>query len=237
MSQLCLDDPLGAVRVCAHLFSQIEQMGYSVSVSSDPEELASAKMSARQKQLSPYFDPQVCNFNVDRFFWVKLTSKAGTISALQAYRYDYVDTSLAEWGPSYIIGLYMRRQELLIPSHTTPPKSSISSRIRGKLVYHGEFWVDTNARNRKLLEVFSRLGMVLSLIKWNPDAVWALCSKSMASHGHPNRMGYTYLESGFLRWQWTSEEDYHIEWLNVAERSSIEQMVNEIGDSLALNPK
>ncbi len=229
MSELCVDDPLGAVKVCAFLVREIESFGYTIGVSSDPDKLNETKIAAREEHLSPYFDPTVCSFRPERFFWMKLTSASGKISALQAYRYDYVDTSLAEWGPSYIIGLYMRRQELLLPTHTDPPRGSISRRLRGKLVYHGEFWVDPQTRNRKLLELFSRLGMILSHLKWNPDAVWALCSKNMAAHGHPNRMGYTYLESGFLRWQWTSEENYHVEWLNVAERQSIEQMVSDMG--------
>jgi hypothetical protein len=228
MPQLSLEDPLAAVKVSSQLIKEIEAFGYAIHVGSDPEKLNDAKVDARDSHLTPYFDPAVCNFTPDRFFWMKLVSSAGKTSALQAYRYDYVDTSLADWGPSYIIGLYMRRQELLVPTHTDPPQSSISRRIRGKLVYHGEFWIDPQTRNRKLLELFSRLGLILSHIKWNPDAVWALCSKSMAGHGHPNRMGYTYLESGFLRWEWTSEENYHVEWLNVAERQSIEQMINEM---------
>jgi hypothetical protein len=229
MTQLCLQDPFGTVKVCAYLNKTLEQLGYSISISSVPEELNEAKLVARQEQLTPYFDPTVCSFSPERFFWMKLISATGKITGLQAYRYDYVDTSLAEWGPSYIIGLYMRRMELLVPTHSDPPRNSISRRLRGKLVYHGEFWVDPQARNRKILELFSRLGMILSLIKWNPDAIWALCSKTMAAHGHPNRMGYTYLEGGFLRWKWTSEEDYHVEWLNVAERLAIEQMINEMG--------
>jgi hypothetical protein len=232
MPELCVEDPFAAIKVCAQLIREIEQLGYSIEVSSHVEQLSEARFEARKEQLTPYFDPTVGTFTPERFFWMKLTSASGAIVALQAYRYDYVDTSLAEWGPSYIIGLYMRRQELLLPLHTDPPRSSISRKLRGKLVYHGEFWISPHIRIRKLLELFSRLGMILSHLKWNPDAIWALCSKTMASHGHPNRMGYPHLEGGFLRWQWTSEENYHVEWLNVAERFSIEQMVNEMSASL-----
>ncbi len=228
MSDSCIEDPLGAVKVCARLLSEIEAFGYSMKLDYDPHKFAEDKLAARENPLTPYFDPAVCGFTPERFFWMKLTNGDGKIAALQAYRYDLVDPSLAEWGPSYIIGLYMRRQEMLIPLHTDPPRNSISRRLKGKLVYHGEFWIDPHARNRKLLEVFSRLGMILTHLKWNPDAVWALCSKNMAAHGHPNRMGYPYLESGFLRWKWTSEENYHVEWLNVAERSAIAQMINDM---------
>ena len=62
---------------------------------------------------------------------MKLTSASGVISGLQAYRYDYVDSSLADWGPNLTIGLAMRRQELMVPTHAAPPKNSIAERIRG----------------------------------------------------------------------------------------------------------
>ncbi len=228
MSQLCVEDPLGTIKVAANLATQLETMGHSIVISSNPEELNVAKLAARNETVSPFFDAGICNFEPDRFFWMKLTSAGGEISALQAYRYDFVDTSLADWGPNLTIGLAMRRQELMIPTHASPPKNSLAERIRGKLVYHGECWVDPQARNRKLLENFSRLGMILSMIKWNPDAIWALSSSRMASFGHPNRMGYSYMEKGFLRWQWASEGIDLVEFLNVAERQSIEQMINEM---------
>ncbi|MDP1700579.1 MAG: hypothetical protein Q8L53_06415 [Aestuariivirga sp.] len=231
MSQLCIEDPLGAVTVCAALAAEIEQIGFAVETGNDAAKLNSTKLETCRKPVSPFFDPEVCNFTPERFFWMKLTSATGAVSGLQAYRYDYVDSNLADWGPNLTIGLAMRRQELMVPTHAAPPKNSIAERIRGKLVFHGEFWVDPQVRNRKLMEKFSRLGMILSLIKWNPDSVWALSSERMASHGHPNRMGYTYMEKGFLRWQWATDGIDLIEWLNIAERHAIEQMINEMKTS------
>lgn len=235
MSQLCLEDPLIAAKVCTSLATEIEQMGYSITVSADFEKMNSDKIAARNEPLTPYFDPQICYPTPERFFWMKLTSPKGTTAALQAYRYDYVDTSLAEWGPSFRIGIYMLRKEILVPWHTAPPKNSIADRIRGRLIYHGEFWIDPKARNRQLLEKFSRLGMLLCHIKWNPDAIWGVCNKRMAEHGNPSRMGYPYMEKGFFRWQWTSEDDYYVEWLNVVERQSLEQMISEMNDNLNQN--
>ena len=96
------------------------------------------------------------------------------------------------------------------------------------MVYHGEFWISKDVRQRLAVETIPLWGMILAQIKWNPDAIWALSNKQMASHGHLHRMGYTHLESGFLRWQWTSEPEHQIEWVSVAERRSIEQLVSEM---------
>ncbi len=228
MSQLYVEDPLGTARVCVALASEIEQLGLVINIGSDARKFNAIRLATRGTAVSPFFDPDVCNFTPERFFWMQAVSRDGITSALQAFRYDYVDTSLADWGPSLTIGLAMLRQELMVPSSAPPARSSIAERIRGRLVYHGEFWIDPQVRNRKLLEKFSRLGLILCLIKWIPDAVWSLSGNRMATHGHLNRMGYNYVEKGFLRWQWATDGIDLVEWLNVAERQSIEQMINEI---------
>lgn len=231
MSETCIDDPLGTVKAATGIASDLEQLGCVIHVSTNLNDLTTARMAARNGPVTPFFDPMVSGLTPDRFFWIALKSSSGSIVALQAFRHDYVDTSLAEWAPVYHIGLYMRRNEVCLPIHTAPSKFSIADRIRGRLVYHGEFWVDAHARHRNLFEKFSRLGILLSVIKWNPDAIWALSNKQMASYGHLNRMGYTHLENGFLRWQWTSEPEHQIEWVSVAERRSIEQLVSEMRSS------
>lgn len=228
MSQLCIEDPLGTAKVCAALAAELEQMGFAVNIGADARKFNATKIATLHKPVSPFFDPEVCNFTPDRFFWMNVVSESGATVALQAFRYDYTDTSLADWGPNLTIGLAMRRQELMVPTNAAPTRNSIAERIRGKLVYHGEFWIDQHVRNRKLAEKFSRLGLILSLIKWNPDAIWSLSSSRMATHGHLNRMGYNYIEKGFLRWQWATDGIDLTEWLNIAERHALEQMVNEM---------
>ncbi len=228
MSVFCIKDPFGTMKIVAKIAAQIEEIGCSISVETDIVELNTARLALRGEQVSPFFDPEVSGLTDERFFWMKLTATDGSIIGLQAYRYDFVDSSLADWGPTLTIGLAMRRQEIMLPTHAAPPKSSIAERIKGRLVFHGEFWIAPQVRNRKLLDSFSRLGMILSYLKWDPDAIWALSSNRMATHGHPNRMGYSYMERGFLRWQWATDGIDLVEWLNIAERHSIEQMLNEM---------
>lgn len=228
MGKYGVRDPLGTAQVAASLVSEIEGLGFTVAIGTDLPRFAAVRMGVREERVSPFFDPDVNSDDGERYFWMTLTEKAGAIVGLQAFRCDSVDSSLAEWGPSYTIGLYMRRQEVLIPQHPSPPRGSISERIRGRLVYHGELWIDRSVRNRRIVEIFGRLGMLLSLIRWNPDAIWALASQSMATHGHLNRMGFSYLERGFFRWQWGGEGIDPVEWVAIAERSGLEQMVDEM---------
>jgi hypothetical protein len=228
LTSICIDDPLAAVRVASGLSNSLFGFGYSVSISSDLEELETTKLQAREKSLTPLFAPTVSGLSKDRAFWMKLTSENGRTFGMQAFRYDYVDSNLSDWGPTYLMGLYMRTKELLVPTFETTPANSIAERIRGKLIYHGELWIDAHARNRKLLDTFSRLGIILSILKWNPDAVWALTAEKMALHGNPTRMGYSTVEGGFLRWDWAPNDNPLKEWLLVADRAALAQMIGEL---------
>lgn len=223
-----LRDPLGTARVIAALAGELEQSGFTPAMNEDLAGFGMTKQSVRQEKPSPFFDPTVNAAGGNRFFWMSLADGSGATVGLQAFRIDSVDSSLADWAPSYTIGLYMRRQEILVPLHPSPPRGSISERINGRLVYHGEIWIDRAIRNRRIFEIFGRLGMLLSLIRWNPDAIWGLASQSMATHGHFTRMGYGYLERGFFRWQWESEGIEAVEWVVIAERSGLEQIVEEM---------
>jgi hypothetical protein len=147
---------------------------------------------------------------------------------LQAFRHDFIDTNLGDWAPSYIIGLYMRLKELMVPTFSSAPGKTVADRLRGRLVYHGELWIDPHVKNRKVLDAFTRLGLVLSVIKWHPDAIWALTAEKMALHGHPTRMGYSMVEGGFLRWEWAPDDNPMVEWLLVAERKALVQIVQEM---------
>ena len=223
-----LRDPLGAAKVVAGLAHELTSLGFTPAMYEDLAQFSAVRQRVRNEPVAPFFDPAVNEASDSRFFWMQLTNNEDQTIGLQAFRIDSVDSNLADWGPSYTIGLYMRRQEVLVPLHPSPPRGSISERIRGRLVYHGELWIDRAIRNRRIVEQFGRLGMLLALIRWNPDAIWALASQSMATHGHLNRMGFGYLERGFFRWQWGSEGMDPIEWVAIAERSGLEQMVEEM---------
>jgi hypothetical protein len=224
-----LRDPLGIARVVSALDRELDSLGLTVGFHEDLSRFAVAKRSLRDEAVAPFFDPSVNEVSGGRFFWMKLSDAKGETVGVQAFRLDTITSSLADWAPSYTIGLYMRRQEVLVPLHPTPPKGTIAERISGRVVYHGELWMDRSLRNRRVVEVFGRLGMLLSLMRWNPNAIWALASQQMATHGHLNRMGFSYLERGFFRWQWGSGDGIDaVEWVAIAERASLEQMVEEM---------
>jgi hypothetical protein len=228
MTDFCLGDPLGAAQAIANLRSELSAAGLDVVLSSDLQAFNELKLSLRNDRAGAFHDPDISPLPPDRVFWMALENGDKRVVSLQAFRLDVVDTSLSDWAQNYTIGLYMRRQELLVPSHASPPRGSISERLRGKLVYHGELWVDKSVKNRRVSDAFGRLGLLLALVKWQPAAIWALVAQSMATHGHLTRMGYSYLERGFFRWQLQSEGIDPVEWIAIAERLSLEALIDEM---------
>jgi hypothetical protein len=225
--------PLDTAQVCADLFAELRDLKVVASVEPDMVAMHTAKTKARGYKVAPMHDGEICDFSNDRAYWMGLTDANGLIVGLQAFRCDHIGTSLADWLAPYMIGIYMQRQELMIPSHAKPPAGSVSERLTGRLVYHGEIWVDKQVKNRRVFEAFTRLGIIIAYIKWNPDAVWGLANAQMAGHGHVNRIGYTTIERGFLRWDWASDGIDPVEYLCVIERKGIEQMVAEMASAKA----
>ncbi len=223
-----LHNPLAVTRACAILEREITAGGFALSISGDMEAFSACRRTVRQGREAPLFDPAVTFLPPARAFWMAVRDGEGTVRALQAFRLDVADPSLAEWALGWVLGIYLKRNELIIPDSVQVPDTSVSHRIAGPVVYHGELWVDRHVRNRRLVEVFSRLGMLLALMKWQPVALWALIGNAMATRGHMVRMGYAHMEPGFMRWQFLPEGADPNEWLGLAEAAALERLAEEI---------
>jgi hypothetical protein len=124
-----LQNPLGMVRVCVLLEKELASKGFYISQSTDFQLLNETRLNSRGGKIGPMHDPNLCDFSKERAFWMGLHDETGRTVGLQAYRLDYVETSLADWLPNYMIGVYMRRNEVMVPSHPSPPRGSISERL------------------------------------------------------------------------------------------------------------
>lgn len=203
------------------------ELGYTFELSADFEELGRVKRALRDIDLSPMFDPAV-DHNLPRTaFWLSAVDQTGAICALQAYRIDHAWPTLAEWALGWMMGLYARRREMIVPRQVSPPENTLTALIRGKVVYSGEVWVSKQVK-KGLSESFARLGVLLAFMKWNPEAIWALTSTAMATRGFMVRAGLGYIEPSFLTWLWSPDGAESEEWISVAPRRHLEFLVSEM---------
>jgi len=223
-----LADPLAMARVASRLVKTGEEHGFHISLSSDFEALREARHLARGDSVSPMFDPEISLLDEDRAFWLAARTPGGKLVALQAFRLDIVHPNLAEWALGWMAGLYLKRKELVLPRRIEPPGNSASQKLSGKLVYHGELWIDRHFREKSCFDVFPRLGMLLAYMKWQPRALWALVGEGMATRGHMVRMGYGQLERGFFSWEWEPNGADRSEWVALADNTHLEFLIAEM---------
>jgi len=223
-----LSDPFAVARAISILEADMREMGFEPRMHHDFEAFRALRREIRDGEEAPLFDPAVTTLTPERAFWMEAVDAEGRTRALQAFRLDVADPDLGEWALGWVLGIYLKRNELIIPASVTPPENSISRRISGPVVYHGELWVERRVRARRLVEVFSKLGMLLALVKWQPRALWALTGSAMATRGHMIRMGYVRMEPGFMRWQFVPEAADSDEWLGLAEAEALERLAQDI---------
>ena len=221
-----LADPLRTTMAIAGLIRQGAEAGLKFRLGTEFGQLSRLRQELRNSDVCPLFDPQLSRSLSERGFWMAAEDQHGKTVGLQAFRLDEADPNLAEWVLGWMMGLYARRREMIIPRAVMPPEHSLSHLIRGRIVYHGELWIDKHAKG--CFPVFPRLGMLLAMVKWQPEAIWALTGQSMATRGHMVRMGYGHLEQSFLTWEWEPEGAEQAEWIGIALRRHLEFSIAEM---------
>ena len=166
-------------------------------------EFARERLRVRGEIVSPMFDPQVNAFGANRAFWMRALDENRQTVMLQAYRVDFIDTNLADWSLTWMLGLYHKRSEPVVPTYIRPPPGSQTEQVTGQVVYFGEAWVHPDRRRE------SPAGHLFAL---RDDLVAA----QVASQRHlglhvrspfkdaaiPCGGGYPIIEPNVYRWQW-----------------------------------
>lgn len=226
---VALVDPLAAARAIAAVDNALTKRGFTASLDTCFTTFSEIRRKLRSGEPeSAVFDPQASAITASKAFWMSLTDAQGQVVALQAFRADYADPTLADWALGWMIGVYLKRSELVVPQRIDPPPNSIAHTLSGTVVYHGELWLNREVRGDHILEPFARLGMLSSYIRWRPKAIWALTNGKMAYYANMPRWGYAHQERGFMSWQFQPDGACVSEWLSVADRPSLERLIREV---------
>lgn len=223
-----LRDPIAVVKSHQKLEHQLNMMGLEITVSSDFQQFAALRQNIRNAKISPMFDPDINSFDEQNAFWAEAKDENGKTVSFQACRLDIVDCMLSEWALRWMVGLYVIRSELAVPSQMIVPKDSVTQDMRGPFVYHGEMWIDGEFRNEDMCTVFSRYALITALIKWRPNVVWGLIVSKLAARGLTIRMGYPHAERGFLKWSVPPKGADESEYVTFATTSDLEFLAQEI---------
>lgn len=121
---------------------------------------------------------------------------------------------------------YMVHSPSVIPASITALPGPKISRLRGRVVYHGEMWVAPHLRDMAVASLVNRLGMYWSMKSWDPDSVFGLMSWVLAAQGFGSRIGYMHSEAMTLRWKRSDGNNQHQVWAVFMEREDLDFLLN-----------
>ena len=156
----------------------------------------------------PNFDPDYNNFDDNSAFWMIGRDYEGQIVHTQAVRLlelngdslaSYIEGSFEEFTPN---GWFYDEEK----SHYHAPPDC--QQIKGNVCCHGEFWLKggpTGFRGAGMTILTARLAMVVSLMKWSPDFIFALMTSNTICKGLAARAGF--MHSGQMNRFWFLPDD------------------------------
>lgn len=214
----------------------IDQAQFTLQISTDMEDFYHTRHQLRGDYPSPMFNGMINNFDEKNAFWISATSAdAGDqILALSACRLDDVSPSLADWAANWMVDLYAKNKQKIIPAEHQIHHNSLTGQIHGQTAYIGETWWDhrllrQTIGNNPFADVFTLYTLVQSFMRWNINHAWGLVAPETAIRGIPHRHGFGATEPGFLKWIEAPVDVPSEEFIIIATVASIEMRGQYLG--------
>ncbi len=182
----------------------LQRMGVTISTGTDFEEYREILSEARPDHvLGEPFEPKKYDLNKNNSLWIVGRDHKGRVIHTQAMKClklvnlslsDYLERNLKEFEPSFIDIDYSR---------TTYRPGPGSKRIRGDVVYHGEFWIGGERgqfRGTGLSSILGRHAFLTALINWAPDYSFGFVAKPLSYKGFAAKFGYMHTEHHAIRY-------------------------------------
>ncbi len=207
----------------------ISNHGVELETGSDFVVLEKAlKEHSARGPLTPKFDPQNNDLDENTAFWILGRDNSGEIVHTQAVRLlDLEGGSLASY-------LALRFDDFTPDGWSVDTKKSRfrpapgSKSIEGTVCYHGEFWLNGGKRGVRgtgLTVLAARLAMVISLMKWSPDYIFAFMHSLTICKGLAAKAGFMHTEQNNLFWSVIGKEERLEAWTAWVSREDIRHLL------------
>ena len=172
----------------------LAEHGLCLTFSDDFNALAMACQECEHKApLNAFFDPQSVDVLPHAALWIAGHSSDGALVHVQAMQcQDLGWSSLADWWRMNFARIYS------VPM--SDRQSAAAENIRGRVVLHGEFWIDRPQAVARLSPALGRLALGYALSRWRPDYIYGLTTYGLARAGFAARMGYHHTAKRAVDW-------------------------------------
>ncbi len=153
---------------------------------------------------SPLFGKSAGILTPEQVIWAQARDETGQIVHLQASRRDMTgDGSLADLLPNLFDACWSTTEQV--------SRCSDLCRVKGTLVYRGEFWVRASPGRFKVSEPLALLGLAQIFTHWNevPDWIWAVFERKQAESGFATRAWYKDIQPLGQDWEdWLAADEF-----------------------------
>jgi len=156
-----------------------------------------------QQMMALPFEPEVLFEDAAPAFWMVARDSLGKLIHTQAAR--IVDTRGKSFPEFMVKGFRGFPPPLpdLDPEKSRYRPSPGARHITGRIVYHGDVWMDASPhqyRGTGLSTVLARMALHEIMTLWSPDYIFGLMARTVACKGFAERMGYMHNEPGAVTW-------------------------------------
>ena len=231
------DDIMKCNNYISSCITRIAAAGLILEIGSDFKIFSNAieKHTARSP-VTPKFNPDIERLDETNAFWMLGRNEHNEIVHTQAIRLmDIGNKTLAEHAleefPNYTPPLWTLVSDM---SQYRPGPGSC--KIHGTICYHGDFWFKGGKggfRGRGMNVLTSHLAMAMSLVKWNPDYIYAYMNSLVACSGVAARGGFMHMEQNNLYWSIPGYSELLETWMVWSSRQDILHLIGAGSFSLA----
>mgnify|MGYP001791669917 CR=1 FL=1 len=205
-----------------NLASLLQQRGVFIRLGKDFTTFAARiQQTPERAPLHEQFAPDLDMDGAQSAFWICGYDEDGDLVHTQAaHLLDLTGKSIAAHIDAHQHN-YFPKSPPVIRSTVKPKAGPRSSSIDGMVAYHGEMWLRKDLRDQGTAAILIRLGLLVMVREWDPDAVFGLMNWSLACRGFNMRIGYHHSEPMTVTWDRSDSRKQHQVWLVYLEREDI----------------
>ncbi len=196
-------DELEFAAAISRLTKQLGEAGARPELGSDFNRFAAlAASSKRDTKVTPHFDPAINTFTHANAFWIALfKEESSRCIGMAAFRFDQTGgQTLAEFICDHWARLYAPDSSSEIDLRPSDQWHFLAD-VHGGCAYGGDAWIDPKFRDRGLASVFSRVAIIVAMMRWRFDHVYAFVTADMLERGLGKKYGYNHEYDLAVSWR------------------------------------
>lgn len=186
-------DPLNIGLAIANLHNRVTKHDLTIEVGHDFALFRQMCAETEKQTVSEQFSPAKFDLLSNNSFWITVKTLSGQLVCTQALRLDDI-------GSHTLADLWAGQQPRVYGGKIGHLHAPTVFQISGRVVYHGEMWVEAEFRKLRFGGIMTMLGQLLAVTQWRPDYVYIFMCRELAERGFAYQVGYSHQQVAGTHW-------------------------------------